>query len=101
MRLANNPAVRRLEVSHEQYVVELSPRMWGRAGAISREHFEQLRQRAAAIAQLASATRFLDRDQPPGPLAPNVFDLHGRWVVYTVDPLRGCVQIEDVVDSLD
>jgi len=88
-----------MEASPEQYSVELSPRMWTRAGAISRERFEQLRLRAAAVAQLASATRFLDRDQPGNetPWAPLAFALHGEWVLYRLDPGQGRLLVLDVV----
>lgn len=92
------PGVRRWDESLERYSVELSPRMWSRIGALDRDRFNRLRERASAIAELVTATRFLDEDTPIP--ADHTFCLGNDWVMYRIDPRSQRIVVLDVVGEL-
>lgn len=89
--------VRRWDDIAERYSVELSPRMWSRIGALDRDRFNRLRERASAIAELAAATRFLDSE--PLPPVRHTFCLGEEWVVFRVEPTAQRVVVLDVVQE--
>lgn len=80
------------------YLIEVSPRMWSRIGALDRDGFNRLRERAAAVAGLLAETRFLD-GEAKWP-AQGVFCLGEDWVLYRVEPGSERFVVEDVLPEL-
>lgn len=92
--------MRQLDTDQLDYSVELSPRMWTRVGALQSAQFKRLRARAAAVAQLAAKTAFLDGEgPPPTPRPRHFFDLEDSWAEYEIDADRGTLIVHDVVPT--